>query len=122
MRFDVLIAVYMQTVAFWDITLNSGRQVPQIQKNIQLPTVGSLEMKTETAHFPKMLKPTSQTQKYQTESACSVVMALTLEISVVLPQQVMSHCPAATSCKLSLPLLGCTTHCKHKPTFFTDRK
>jgi len=77
----------------------------------------------EAADFSKMLISTSQTQKYQTESGCFVVVvALTLEISVVLQQQVMSHCPAVTSCKLPLPLLGCRTHCKHKPTFFTERK
>jgi hypothetical protein len=31
-RFDVLMAVYMQTVTCWDITLHSGRQGPHIWK------------------------------------------------------------------------------------------
>jgi hypothetical protein len=122
MRFDVM-AVYIQTVAFWDITLHSGRQVTLTGKNILFPTLGSLEMKMEAADFSKMLIPSSQTQKYQTtQSACFVVTALTLEISVVVPQQVMSHCPAETSCMLPLLLLGCTSHCKRKPTFFTNRQ
>jgi len=61
MRFDVLMAVYMQAVACWDITLHSSRHEPQIWKNILLPASGSLEMKTEASDFSKMLKPTSKT-------------------------------------------------------------
>ena len=61
-RFDVLMAVYMQTAAFWDITLHSGRQVQHIWKNILLPTLASLEMKMEATDFSTMLITTRQTE------------------------------------------------------------
>lgn len=60
-RFDVLMAVYMQTVAFWDITSHSGWKVPHIWKNMLLLTLGSLEMKMEATDLSKTLIPTSQT-------------------------------------------------------------